>query len=297
MLREVWTFGFIQLTGLIGINLAGWWLTTLVARSDTALIQMSFFAIANQLRNMVALPPALLTESSYAMMADRDGESSRTPSHVMALCTFASTYAALVLASIGIVIVPWALRLVYGSTYSPAGVAAAVGLAVAVVHMGNAPASARLSVVSIRSTGTINTLWAVFVAATATVFLLHHGSAARAMTIYLAGHILASTVVLVVLAWKDHIPRGVVPAFSFACGMVISLAALSALRDRRPQSALAITAGMSVLAVATLTILYFVGRRNHWLPTSAAIGRLLRSAPSFVSGMFRPARRRPSGDV
>jgi hypothetical protein len=258
---------------------------------------MSFFAIASQLRNMVALPPALLTESSYAMMADRDGETSRTPSHVMALCTFASTYAALVLASIGIVIVPWALRLVYGSAYSTAGLAAAVGLAVAVVHMGNAPASARLSVVSIRSTGAINTLWAIFVAATATVFLLHHGSAARAMTIYLGAHLVSSTIVLTVLAWKDHMPKGVVPVFSFACGVVIALAALSALRDQRPQSALAITAGMAALATATLTILYFVGRRNHWLPTSAAIGRLLRAAPSFVSRMFRPHGGRPTGDV
>jgi hypothetical protein len=163
--------------------------------------------------------------------------------------------------------------------------------------MGNAPASARLSVVSIRAAGAINTVWAIFVAVAATVFALHHGSAARAMTIYLAAHILASTLVLVVLAWKDHMPRGVVPVFSSACGVVIALAALSVLRDRRPESALAITAGMAALAVATLTILYFVGRRSHWLPTSAAIGRILRSAPSFVSRMFRPGGGRPTGDV
>jgi hypothetical protein len=69
------------------------------------------------------------------------------------------------------------------------------------------------------------------------------------------------------------------------------------LRDQMPQSAFAITAAMVALSVVTLTILFFVGRRNHWLPTSAAIGRLLRSAPAFVSRMFRPAPRRPRGDA
>jgi O-antigen/teichoic acid export membrane protein len=297
MLREVWTFGFIQLAGLIGCNLAGWWLTTLVARSDTALIQMSFFAIASQLRNMVALPPALLTESSYAMMADREGEMSRTPSHVMALCTFASTFASLLLASIGIVLVPWGLRIVYGSTYATASVATAVALAVAVVHMGNAPASARLTVVSIRSAGVINTVWAVFVAVAASVFALHQCSAGRAMAIYLAAHLLASTLVLVVLAWKDHMPRGMAPVFFFACGTVIALAALSVVRARRPEHSLAVTGAMAALSVVSLTMLFFIGRRNHWLPKSAAVRRMLRSAPSFVSGMFRPARESRSDDV
>ena len=78
MLREVWSFGFVQLAGLVGVNLAGWWLMTLVARADTTLVQMGFFAIASQLRNIVALVPSLLTEGSYASMADPDGRS-RTP--------------------------------------------------------------------------------------------------------------------------------------------------------------------------------------------------------------------------
>src|ERR1035438_3714985 len=215
MLREVWAFGFIQLAGFIGSNLAGWWLTTLVARADTALIQMSFFAIASQLRNIVALAPTMLTEASYAVMADREGENARTPSHVMALCTFASTFGSLLLASIGMVLVPWGLRAVYGRSYEAAGITTAIALAVAVVHMGSAPATARLSIVSIRATGIINTVWAIFVAIAASMFLLSHGSAARAMTIYLAAHILSSVLVLSLLAWKDHIPRGVIPVFTF----------------------------------------------------------------------------------
>jgi O-antigen/teichoic acid export membrane protein len=297
MLREVWAFGFIQLAGFIASNLAGFWLTTLVARSDTALIQMSFFAIASQLRNIVALAPTMLTESSYAVMADREGEDSRTPSHVMALCTFASTFGSLLLASIGIVLVPWGLEAIYGRAYESAGIATAIALSVAVVHMGSAPATARLSIVSIRSTGVINTVWAIFVAVAASIFLLAHGSAARAMSIYLVAHILSSILALSILAWKDHIPRGVVLVFSFGSCTGIALAVLSVLRDRRPESSLMITEIMATISGAALTSLFFLGRRNHWLPDTAALQRLLRAAPSFVYRIFRPAQERDAHDA
>ena len=69
MLRSVWSFGTIQLAGLIGMNAAGWWLTSLVAKSDPSMVQMGFFAVSHQLRNMVALAPGLLTESGLAVMA------------------------------------------------------------------------------------------------------------------------------------------------------------------------------------------------------------------------------------
>ena len=55
MLREVWTFGGIQLASLIGSNISGWWLSAVVARNDATLVQISFLTIANQLRNLVAL--------------------------------------------------------------------------------------------------------------------------------------------------------------------------------------------------------------------------------------------------
>lgn len=287
MLREVWAFGFIQLAGLIGSNLAGWWLTTLVARSDTTLIQMSFFAIASQLRNIVALAPTLLTETSYAVMADREGENSKTPSHVMALCTYASTFASLLLASIGIILVPWGLRLMYGRAYDTAAVTTAIALAVAVVHMGSAPITARLSIVSIRSTGAINTIWAIFVAISASVFLLHKGSAGRAMTIYLVAHILSSVLALMVLAWKDHVPAAVVPVFSFGCCTGIVLAALSVFRGRHPELSMSITAIMFAIAVAAWTTLFFVGRKNHWLPDSAMVHRMMLSGRSRVRRFLR----------
>ncbi len=294
ILREVWSFGVIQLAGLIGSNLAGWWLTTLVARADTTLVQMSFFAIASQLRNIVALGPSLLTESSYAIMADPENEESNTPHHIMALCTYGSTVASLLLASIGIVFVPWGLHLLYGVAYSTAAVTTAVALAVAVIHMGNAPAAARLSIVSIRAAGIINTVWAVFVAAAATVFLLRHGSAQEAMTIYLAGHILSSALVLLVLHKKDYLPTGMVFVFSFGGVTSIALAALAVLRDRLPGSSLVITGIMLLIAILSLAALFYIGRKHRWLPSASVAQRLLSSAGFAMQNRLRPTRERRS---
>ncbi len=294
MLRQVWSFGFIQLAGLIGLNLAGWWLTTLLARADTTLVQMSFLAIANQLRNIVALAPSLLTESSYAVMADPESENSNTPQHVMALCTFGAMFASLLLASVGMVAMPWALRILYGHTYDMAAVATCIALAVAVIHMGNAPAAARLSIVSIRSTGVINTLWAIIVAIGATVFLLHHGSAWKAMTIYLVGHILSSAMVLGVLYRKDFLPRGMVQTFLLGTVASATLAALAFLRASQERSAPMLTAIMALISVAALSFLFFMGKRHRWLPSTEVIMRAASKAFSRLQSLGRTCGGRAS---
>jgi O-antigen/teichoic acid export membrane protein len=294
MLREVWAFGFIQLTGLIGSNLAGWWLTTLVARADTTLIQMSFFAIASQLRNIVALGPSLLTETSYAIMADPDSENSNTPHHIMALCTFGTVFASLLLASIGIVAMPWALRLLYGHAYDTAAVTACIALAVAIVHMGNAPAAARLSIVSIRAAGIINTLWAIVVAASATVFLLHDGNAWKAMAIYLAGHVISSAIVLSVLYRKDFLPQAMVKTFVLGTTAGILLAVLALLRADLPTSALPLTAMMALISALTLTALFSIGKRHRWLPSASVAKRLAGDALLRAERLMKRSARRAS---
>ena len=283
MLREIWGFGFVQLAGLIGSNLAGWWLTTLVARADTSLVQMGFFGIASQLRNIVGLAPGLLTEGSYAIMADPEGERLRTPEHVLGLTTFVSSLAATLLASIGIVFAPWLLRLFYTAAYSQASVTVAVALALAVMHMGNAPASARLSIVSIRASGIINTAWAIFVAAVGTLVMLHGGSASMAMVIYLLAHGISSALVLLTLSRKVTLPAGLVLTFFLAAGGTSTLAALAGLRSMHPEQAVRITGLMGLFACVLMSLLLTLGRNFHWLPTRAAMARLLRYAGSSWS--------------
>ena len=242
---------------------------------------MSFFAIASQLRNMVGIAPGLLTEGSYAVMADPGGEATKTPHRVMVLCTFASVFVALALASAGIVFLPWALTALYGHTYAGAGLTVAVGLAIAVVHMGNAPAAARLTIVSIRATGIINSIWAVLVALGATSFLFSgRGSAAQAMLIYFIAHVLSAAMVLGVLARKDGLPRGLTGLFGLTTGAALVMVVLAWVRSRQDGSPAALTGIMFVVAAASLAGLLWLGRGYGWLPSREALsslrGRLLR---------------------
>ncbi len=294
VLREVWGFGLVQLAGLVGSNLSGWWLIALVARADTTLVQMSFFAIASQLRNLVGLVPGLLTEGSYAVMADPMGEQQRTPHHVMALCTFAATSVSLLIASLGMIVVPFGLVHLYGPTYKGGALTAAIGLGIAVVHMGNAPAAARLSIVSIRSTGVINTVWAVFVAASATLLLLHGGSAALAMAIFFAAHVISALLVLLVLRRKDHVPAGMVSLFAASSVSMAGLAVLSLLRNQHPGHELLYSALMAGTFLGSGSAMFLLGKRHGWLPTATAIKNLRHTLTTTAQRVLRSRRPRQS---
>ena len=282
VLREVWSFGLVQLAGLIGTSLAGYWTTALVARGDRTLVQVSFFTIASQMRNLVSLPPSLLTEGSYAVMADPTHEASQTPQRVMALCTFAALSVSVLLGALGIVLVPWGLTLLYGRSYAAAGAAVAVALATAVAHMGTAPAAARLSIVSIRATAMINTTWAIFVAIAATVFMMGGGTAWKAMAIFFCAHILASAIALVLLKQRDRLPHGLIPLSLFSAVSIASLAALSLWRGVHGHTG-AVTGVMTLIFAATAAGLYGFGKRYHWLPPREVFLRLLHK----VSGPFQ----------
>ncbi len=287
MLREVWTFGGIQLGSLIASNISGWWLSAVVARNDTTLVQISFLTIANQLRNMVALAPGLLTEGSYAVMADPRHEQSQTPQRVMALCSYASLAMSLVLALAGMTIVPWLLAALYGKGYAGAGTTIALALATAVAHMGNAPAAARLTIVSLRATAVINTIWAVFVAAAATVLLLRGGSAWQAMGVYYLGHVLSATLVLLVLKRKDNLPKGMISLFAMAMVALALGSGLAMLRAAAPGRLGSTTAGLLGILVAASLALWWMGKRHDWLPSREAIRGLLAKVQSFAGARLR----------
>lgn len=287
MLREVWGFGFIQLSGLLSANLAGWWITALVARGDTTLVQMGFFAIASQLRNLTGIVPALLTEGSYAVMATPDEENTGLPQRVMALCTFAATLVALVLASIGIIIVPWALHLMYGPRYGAAGVAAAIGMSVAVLQMGNAPPSARVSVVSIRSVAVINTIWALITAAGGTLLMMRWNDAAGAMAVFFLAHVVSALLTFAVLAKKDRLPTGLLLLFGVTTASVVCLSLLAVVRDRLPEQGLWLTLAMLVVLALTSAVLYAMAKRYAWLSSLNKLQGYGISARSRVLGFLR----------
>ena len=278
MVKEVWSFGFVQLAGLVGTNLSGWWLTTLVARGDASLAQMGYFAVASQLRNLVGLAPGLLTEGSYAIMADPAGEQARTPQYVLGLTTFASSCIALLLAGVGIISAPLLLKLFYSAAYVRASLTVCLALALAVVHMGNAPASARLSILSIRTSGWINTLWAVTVAVAGTLFMLHGGSAADAMVVYLVAHALSSAIVLGSLHRRRALPQGLTLTSLVTSGTACALSALAAMRIAHADRGLVLSLAMTALLLVGLATLLVIGHRHRWAPSRHALGRLIAQA-------------------
>jgi hypothetical protein len=275
MLKQVWSFGFVQLAGLVGMNAAGWWLTSLVAKSDGSMMQMGFFAVAHQLRNMVALGPSLLAQASLAEMADRGNKAQKTPRNVMATCTFISTLVSLALAGVGIIAVPWGLTIMYGKTYSGAELATAIALATAVAHMGSSPFAARLWIVSLRSSGLINTAWAVLVAVAATATLLHGGSAAKGAGVYLAAHVFSAGLQIGCLKKRGSMPRGVISVFSLGTTCAIALAALAFMRVTDPARAASISFLMMGVLLSALIAMYFIGKRYNWIPSKHAIRELV----------------------
>lgn len=267
MLKQVWSFGFVQLAGLVGMNAAGWWLTSLVAKSDGSMAQMGFFAVAHQMRNMVALGPSLLAQASVAVMADRSAGAEKTPENVMATCSFVSTFVSLALAGAGIIIVPWGLTLMYGKTYAGAELATAIALATAVAHMGSVPFGVRLWIVSLRSAGLINTAWAAVVGVAATIALLHGGNAAKGAAVYLGAHLFSAFLQIAVLKKRKSMPKGIIPAFTLGAASAIALSLLAIFREFHPADTFAVSLAMLALLLTALTALFITGKRHNWIPT------------------------------
>ncbi|CAN5560095.1 hypothetical protein BH10ACI4_BH10ACI4_17940 [soil metagenome] len=282
LLRKVWSFGAVQLVSLLGVNAAGWWLTTLVARSDTTMVQMGFFAVAHQLRNMVALGPSLLTEGSLAVMATSESKLDKTPDNVMAMCAYISTLVSLAMAGVGMILAPWGLSHVYGRNYAAAAVATVLALATAVVHMGSAPMSARLSIISIKAFGGINTAWALTVAALSTILLLHGGNAAKGALVYLVGHLLLATLQISSLNKSGSMPKGSIVSFVTGVSASLILAVLAWTRDTHAELAGWFTLLMGVVLTIAVAIMIGLGRRRNWLPGWPAIKAIMAKGMSFI---------------
>lgn len=279
LLKKVWSYGMMQLAGLVGLNAAGWWLTSLIAKGDVTMVQMGFFAVAHQFRNVVALIPSLLVEGSFAEMANQDHELENTPDNVMAFCTYVSVLICMLVAGAGIVVVPWMLKIVYGKGYTAASAATAIALATSLVHMGTQAGWQRLSVVSIKAAGAVNTAWAIFVALASTLFLLHSSTAAKGAAVYLAAHLLQAVLLVWVLKSRGNMPQGLALAMGWSMSAMTVLATISVARDYFTGETLLLTAGCLLVWIGAIAVLLFIGKRHHWLPSRQVVERIISRLP------------------
>lgn len=236
-------FGAVQLVGMIGINAAGWWVASLVARADISLVQMGFYSVATQLRNICGMPPLLISQTGYALMTEEGGQMFGGPGRVTVLCTVAATVVSLLIAGVAAAGAPWVLSHLYGKSFSGAELATTLAVATGLVHMSAAPAAARLTVVSLTLTGVINGIWTAVIITVGT-WLVPSGGATKAAMTFLAAHLISAVLVLATLLWMDAAPRELVRVSMPAIAGSVILALLGWLRSLYPSHAAGTSAAM-----------------------------------------------------
>lgn len=259
--KRVWLFGLTQLAGVIGLNAAGWWVASLMARMDPTLGQMGLFAVATQLRNMVAVIPGFLGQASFARLTGSRLNSEQN--RVFGTGMFLVTMAGLLAATIGIAVLPWALQL-YGKPYRAAELTAALSMLTALIHMAGAPAAFRLNVVSLRWTAVINLIWSVAVAGLG-FWLVSGGGALAAAAVYLVAHFLSSLIVLAGLYSIEGLPRGSAAVFLLTMLACLTLGGAAWMRWWDAAHMLRWTLAMLAAGLLPGYGLYRIARTQHWI--------------------------------
>ena len=224
----IWRFVMVQFAGVIGLNAAGWWVAALVARADITLTQAGLLAVASQLRNLTSLGPNMLTQSSYSLFADDE-----RCAPALVYCTYVAALLSLVVGGTIAAGADWMLPLALGPSFHAGGLAVALAMATAIVHMTSASVAARLTMVSLKQTGTINGVWTVLTIVAAT-WLVPQGGAAAAMGVYLGVHCLAACLVFAALQRAHAIPAGISGVLFSTIALALVLASLAIARDQMP---------------------------------------------------------------
>ena len=258
-------FGLIQLAGVIGINASGWWIASLVARSDTTLIQMGWYSVAMQIRNICAMPPWLVSQTAYAQMTEQGGRHYGGADRVTLVSTFAATAMSLVISGCAAALMPWAIPHTYGSGYAGSELAATLAVATGLVHMSAAPAAARLTIVSLRLTGIINGVWATFMVIGGTL-LVSSGGATAAVAVFLCAHVVSAALVLIALLKLRAVSIDLAAVSLPAVAGAMLIAALGWMRSKQ-------TDKMELSAILFLCT-FFLAAMAYWIARSTGALRM-----------------------
>jgi O-antigen/teichoic acid export membrane protein len=267
-------FGAVQLAGMIGINAAGWWIASLVARNDVSLVQMGCYSVATQLRNICAMPPLLISQTGYALMTEEGGLDYGGPGRVTVLCTVAATIVSLLISGVAAALAPWVVKHIYGKAFAGAELAATLAMATGLAHMSAAPAAARLTVVSLKMTGVINGIWTLVIVGIGT-WLAPLAGASGATATFLAAHLLSAALVLGALLWSGAVPRALAIVSAPAVVGSVALAGLGWLRSTSPSNSTVIGAAMVAMTFSLVGLSWRLGRESNGVAQQITVSELL----------------------
>ncbi|HJZ81774.1 MAG TPA: oligosaccharide flippase family protein [Pyrinomonadaceae bacterium] len=263
-IRSVFTFGLVQFSAFAGISIASWWMASLVVRSDATLTQMGLYAIANQFRGLVALAPGLCAQVGYSLLTDESGARYGGANRVLLVNSFLASSLTTLAATVGILVAPWLLGLVYGKTFSGAEAAIVIFLGTAVIHMSGVPATQRLNIVGLRLSGIITTIWALLTAGLG-IWLVPANGATGAAVAFLISHTLAQMLIILALRKLGELPKGYLSLFGVTTIGSVLLAALGYWRALEPNRG-ALTMALAGVALLMWSALWYTGRRIGCLP-------------------------------
>jgi hypothetical protein len=246
-----------------------------VARWDVSLVQVAFYAVATQLRNVSSLIPGLVQHSNFAFFTDEGGRGFGGADHVVSVSSFASSALATVCSGIAIVALPWVLRHFYGHDYVSAEFAAVLAVATLLVHFGVAPAASRLLIISPLTAGLVNGFWAVFVVVAGTL-TIPGGGAKAATAVLFAAHMLSTFLVLVALRYRESLPSGVTMLAFLDTATAVASVSVAWLRTIHPEYALGLSLVLVGISGAMTWILLRLGQQQGAFPASLNLASLLR---------------------
>ncbi|MBL8210326.1 MAG: oligosaccharide flippase family protein [Bryobacterales bacterium] len=272
LLRRLWAFGFLHVASGIGLNLAGWWVLTLVGRMDSTLTQVAYFSVGMQLRNIVSMVPGLMGIVSYPLMTDESGQAHGGAERVTGMATVFAALAGIFIGGAAMAVLPFALN-AYGSAFRGAELPAVMAIGSAIVHMTVTPAIARLSVVSIRTVALAHLQWAITVAVFGSLFI-GSGGAVAAMAAYVAGHVSSAAIVVLALRRLDAPHRSCLQAVGIAISAAAVLILLGCLRVTYPAAGLVLSEAIFLAGVVFSLLLLRCGQMHGWIPQTLNWARL-----------------------
>lgn len=273
----VFVFGLMQLGSVITLNLAGWWITSLIVRGDATLFQLGIYAVANQLRQLAHIFPDLLTRICFPLLTEESGAEYGGHDRVLLINSFVATCLSLGVAGIAVIVLPWALRGLYGPAYAAGEMPCALLLATAVVHMSGAPGVNRLNIIALRAVGIVNLLWTAALVGLG-FYLVPKIGATGAAAAFLVTHVFSESLILLALERYRALPGGLVTLSVMNMGGALLLAGGALVRAEHPEHAPVLTVALGAIFAATMFVVVRFGQRRDWMPQLPVGTGMLRSA-------------------